>query len=272
MLLSWKYTRSHFWGYSLHLEITYFDPLDWEVGHFASKNQVHWGVTLLWTPKKHVFSRIFFWWKKRENNYNDLVSYYLYIEIKNYKFSIRNVTKCQHWRHFRNVSFLGGALRHAAHRVQNLVWNKIKNVFLIYVWIFRETREGFEKYCFLKFLQWYYPLTLNERQLPALQHLLKGNISKSGQLWTQPFAPEAVFVRTNQQLEMFCSTKQSTERKSPLELRLQTTWWVKVTTGVQRVNEQILTTKSLIVFTSPFMTEYSTDLSLTLREWKEKAL
>ena len=49
--------------------------------------------------------------------------------MKNYKFSIKNLTKWQHWRHFRNVCFLGGASRHAAHRVQNLIWNKI-NFFL----------------------------------------------------------------------------------------------------------------------------------------------
>ena len=69
----------------------------------------------------------------------DLGSYYLYIEIKNYKFSIKNFTKWQHWRHFRNVCFLGEALQHAENRVQNLIWNKMKIFFLIYMRIGRET-------------------------------------------------------------------------------------------------------------------------------------
>ena len=43
--------------------------------------------------KKTRFFKNFFWWKEKEYNYNDLGSYYLYIEIKNYKSSIKNVTK-----------------------------------------------------------------------------------------------------------------------------------------------------------------------------------
>ena len=68
-------------------------------------------------------------------------SYYLYIEIENYKFSKKNVTKWQHWRHFRNVCFLGGPPRHGAHRLQNLIWNKINFFFLI---------SRFQKTCFEK--------------------------------------------------------------------------------------------------------------------------
>ena len=79
-------------------------------------------------------------------NYNDLGSYYLYIEIKNHTFSIKNVTKWQHWRHFRNVCFLGGAPRHAAHRVNNSIQNKINFLSLIYMRIARDTRRGFKKY------------------------------------------------------------------------------------------------------------------------------
>ena len=69
--------------------------------------------------------------------------------MKNYKFSIKNVTKWQHWRHFRNVCFLEGAPRHAAHRVQNLMWKKTNFFFLIYMRIARERPRGFKKYLFL---------------------------------------------------------------------------------------------------------------------------
>ena len=107
------------------------------------------GNTTVNAQKKTRFFKNFFLWKEREYNYNDLGSYYLYIKIKNYKFSIKNVTKWQHWRHFRNECFLGGAPRHSAHRVQYLIWNKINFFFLIYMGIARETRRGFKKYPFL---------------------------------------------------------------------------------------------------------------------------
>ena len=44
--------------------------------------------------------------------------------------------------------FFGRAPRHVAHRVQNLIWNKIKICFLIYMRIGRETRRGFKKIYF----------------------------------------------------------------------------------------------------------------------------
>ena len=96
------------------------------------------------------------------------------IKIKNKKFSIKNVTKWQHWRHFRNVCFLGGVPRHATHRVQNLIWSNIN--FLIYMRIARKTLRRFKKYWFLCNWQAFEKKThfsIEKTALNCLQQLFK---------------------------------------------------------------------------------------------------